>query len=275
MTDQADLWRRSVWHQAWSDLVGAPVSQLLFGIAVGPIAGAVGAFAFAPTSEVVDAGPPIVIERVVTGVDRLIGVLIGIGAGIVLFLLLLVAWAILLAPVRQRNAAKRANSDLEATVARLEDSSIALAVQPLDPERITNWDDDWRVSARVVNEGNQGVFTAMLEAIEGVDKDPYGDIYLHWDSGNKAHVRLGLEQPERLHIVRISDGRRARFLSPGEFASAPREFQQTAVKIVGNPVRAWLVLRDLEGGGCTKHLVEIALDKHNKPTLTVGTAEEC
>lgn len=152
---------------------------------------------------------------------------------------------------------------------------LTLDIEEIEPQKIPNWDNDWRVTIRVTNTSNTANVSAYLLAPTGGLADPnYGDINLHWDSVATNFSTLVTHKPERLHIARISDGRTVRFLSPGQFAGKPREYQQNRIKITDSPIRGRLMFSAKEGG-CEQRPLEIHLDHGNEPTVHIGEPEPC
>ncbi|MFQ5523632.1 MAG: hypothetical protein ACE5F5_08645 [Acidimicrobiia bacterium] len=150
-----------------------------------------------------------------------------------------------------------------------------LEVEKLEPDRIPNWDNDWRVSIRVSNTGESDEFSAyLLSPVSGVANQNYGDINLQWDTVNTPFSTLIQWKPERLHIARVSARRTLRFLSPGQTGGQPREFQQAEIKVTDSPVSASIVFNTRDGR-CQSRRIEIHLDHENKPTLYLGDAEAC
>lgn len=152
---------------------------------------------------------------------------------------------------------------------------LTLDIEERQPRKIPNWDNDWRVTIRVTNTSDTADVSAYLLAPIGGLADPdYGDINLQWDSVATNFSTLVTHKPERLHIARINDGRTVRFLSPGQFAEQPREFQQNPIKITDSPIRGTLMFSTKEGG-CEQRSLEIHLDHGNEPTVHVGEPEPC
>ena len=150
-----------------------------------------------------------------------------------------------------------------------------LEVEELEPDRIPNWDNDWRISVRVANSGETDEFSAYLLApVNGLAKRHYGDINLQWDTVNTPFSTLIKGKPERLHIARVSPRRTVRFLSPGQTGGQPREFQQAEVKVIDSPVTASIVFNTRQGR-CQSRWIEIHLDHENAPTVHIGGAEPC
>lgn len=152
---------------------------------------------------------------------------------------------------------------------------LTLHIEEREPQKISNWNHDWRVTIRVTNMSNTADVSAYLLAPTGGLADPdYGDINLQWDSVATNFSTLVTHKPERLHIARISDSGIVRFLSPGQFAGERREYQQNPIKITDSPIRGRLMFSAKEGG-CEQRPLEIHLDHDNKPTVHVGEPEPC
>lgn len=151
-----------------------------------------------------------------------------------------------------------------------------LDVEVLQPDRVPAWDSDWRISLRVSNHGDTADFSAYLLApVRGVGSRNYGDINLQWDTVNTPFSTLVGGKPERLHVARISSKRRTiRFLSPGQTAGQPREFQQTELKLTDGPLTASIVFNTREGR-CQRRLLDVHLDHGNEPTIHLGGPEAC
>lgn len=157
------------------------------------------------------------------------------------------------------------------------DPHLALDIEVLEPDQISNWDNDWRVTIRITNKGESEKFSAyLLSPVQGVSKPNYGDIHLQWETVTSNFTTLVKNKPERLHIVRVSRRRMARFLSPGEYGgdSPGRGFHHAPVKVTDSPISGSLRFTTLDGR-CEQRFLEIHLDHNNKPTAKVGTPEPC
>lgn len=159
---------------------------------------------------------------------------------------------------------------------RITNPDADLDVETLEPDRVPNWDNDWRISLRVWNVGVTGEFSAYLLApVRGVASRNYGDINLQWDTVNTPFSTLVGGKPERLHLARISSRRRTiRFLSPGQTADQPREFQQAELKLTESPLTASIVFNTRDGR-CQRRTLDIHLDHENEPTVRLGGPEAC
>lgn len=155
-------------------------------------------------------------------------------------------------------------------------TQLTVEVQKLEPRRIPNWDNDWRVSIRVTNTSETAQVSAYLLApVGGIAEDNYGDFNLQWETQGRNFTTLVKGKPERLHIARIQDTQRAvRFLSPGEYSGAPREHQHPPKKVTDSPIRGKLRFNSLTGG-CEQRDIEIHLDHENTPAVHVGEPEPC
>lgn len=180
---------------------------------------------------------------------------------VVLFLGLAVTMAAVAANQIEKRSAQQMSLDLEVT--------------ELDPNQIPNWDNDWRVSLRILNLGDSADVSAYLPSpILGVGEHEYGDINLHWETVPDIFTTLVRRKPERLHIARVSSRRTVRFLSPGVFGGLPREFQQKELAIQDGPIRGSLLFSTAQG--CQqKRWLEIHLDHQHRPKLIIGDPEPC